>query len=41
MPKQCTAFSRIKPQNHPLDSTKTLKIESQLFGISTRRTGCG
>jgi len=24
MPKQCTAFSSIKPQNHPLDSTKTL-----------------
>src|SRR6516165_12463408 len=24
MPKQCTAFSRIKPKNHPLDSTKTL-----------------
>src|SRR5580692_11606003 len=23
MPKQCTAFSSIKPQNHPLDSTKT------------------
>src|SRR6516162_2423261 len=24
MPKQCTAFSSIKPKNHPLDSTKTL-----------------